>query len=176
MRRSSESTQTSTPMLTPSYSKSSMSSQGEAYASPNEEVLKRSGIQPPSYDSVVSESHKTQAHRSIIPNETAPPLRLDPHMMAKLNESREDLSDADEFFDLTPRGTMRPNAEMEMATEVFVSKWKSKREWKAAEKEEKRRRKQERKAEKAARKVEKYMERAERWAERAAVRESRIVY
>ncbi|KAK4494623.1 hypothetical protein PRZ48_013979 [Zasmidium cellare] len=151
-------------MLTPSSSTSSMSSKSNHLEDINAEVLKRSGIQPPSYDSVVNKEKVVRAHRSIIPPERTPPLTLDPHFMAKLNESRDDLSDADEFFELTPSGTVRTTVEMETATEAFVSKWKGRKE---ERREERRERKEERKAERAARKAEKYRERAEKWAGRA---------
>lgn len=133
----------------------------------NTEVLSRAGVQPPSYDSVVTNEKPIRVYRTIMPDEQAPPLNLDHHMMAKLklNDARDDLSDADESF----------NAEVENATEVFVSKWKLRREQKAGEREAWRQKKGERKADRAAKKAEKYRARAEKWAERAAVRESRYV-
>lgn len=167
-RASDEKDITSPPVLTPSSSTSSISSKSNHFEDVNAEILKRSGIQPPSYDSVVNNENKIRAYRTMIPSERPPPLNLDPHVMSRLNESRDDLSDADEFFELTPSGTVRTNAEMENATEAFVSKWKTRREERMNEREERKERKEERKAERAARKAEKYRERAEKWAGRAA--------
>lgn len=167
-RASNEKDTVSPPMLTPSSSASSLSSKSDHFEEINAEVLNRAGVQPPSYDSVITNEKPIRAYRTSIPDEQPPPLSLDPHMMAKLklNDARDDLSDADESF----------NAEVENATEVFVSKRKLRQEQRAAEREEWRQKKGERKAERAAKKAEKYRARAEKWAERAAVRESQYVY
>ncbi|KAF2162496.1 hypothetical protein M409DRAFT_27119 [Zasmidium cellare ATCC 36951] len=169
-RASDEKESTSPPILTPSSSTSSISSKSIPPEDATAEILKRSGIPPPSYDSIMPNvPNKLHAYRTILPSERPPPLNLDPHIVSQLNESRDDLSDADEFFELTPSGTVRTNAELQGATEAFVSKWKSRREEREERREERRERKVERKAERAARKAEKYRERAEKWAGRAVV-------